>query len=198
MKKTVLIASVIFLSMNTFSQTITLLNGGFESGSFEKNSRNASGAENWYWQAAQDKVPGSSIELSTEEKHQGNKSVKITATGEITARYHVALVKKIGVIPKLNYTLTFWAKSNTEVKLNCNFDGMYLKDGVLAKNGTPGDVIVISGGNKWKKYTLTLKGRLFSNATYDFTQPSNFNLGLEKQTISDNLELYLDDLELLD
>jgi len=199
MKKLVLIASVVFFSINTFAQSITLLNGGFENGNFEKNSRNASGVENWFWQASQEKVPGSIIELVSTEKHQGNKSVKITATGEIAARYYVTLIKKLGIVSKLNYTFTFWAKSNTDVKLNCNFDGSCLKEGVPTKTGTPGDVIMISGNNKWQKYTLILKGRLFSNfSSYDFTQPTNFNIGLEKQNISGNLELYLDDLELLD
>jgi len=199
MKKTILFVCILCAAHSAVAQSYTLKNGDFENGIFEKNSRNASGIENWYWQASQEKVPGSTIELVSTEKHQGNKSVKITATGEIAARYYVTLIKKLGIVSKLNYTFTFWAKSNTDVKLNCNFDGFCLKEGVSTKTGTPGDVITISGNNKWKKYTLVLKGKTFSNfSSFDFTQPANFNLGLEKQNISENLELYIDDLELLD
>lgn len=199
MKKLVVLAISVLFCMTTFSQSLTLSNGDFENGNFEKMNKNAVGAENWYWNAGNSKVAGSTIELSTTEKHKGNKSVKFTASGDIPARYFVMLTKKLGTISKLNYTFTFWAKSNIEVKLNCNFDGSCLKEGVSTNSGTPGDVIKILGNNKWEKYTLVLKGKVFSNVTsFDFTKPANFNVGLEKQTISGNLELYIDDLELLD
>ncbi len=199
MKKAIIIAFVVLSGFTTFAQSYTLKNGGFENGNLIKGSKNAVEGNDWYWQADQNKVPGSAIELSSTEKNKGKNSLKITATGEILARFNVAITKKLGIVSKLTYTLTFWAKSNADVKLNCNYDGFIIKEGTAVKASAPGDGIKILGTNKWEKYTVQLKGKLFSGGgTWDLTQPINFNLGLEKQTLSDNLEFYIDDLELLD
>ncbi|MEI6555129.1 MAG: hypothetical protein WCL70_06045 [Paludibacter sp.] len=199
MKKLIIIALVLFSGFSAMAQSYSLKNGGFENGNLIKGVKNAAEGNDWYWQADQNKVPGSAIELSTTEKNKGKNSLKMAASGEILARYNVGIVKRLGILSIINYTLTFWAKSNIEVKLNCNYDGFIIKDGISTKTGTPGDVIKITGNNKWEKYTLQLKGKLFSGGgNWDFTQPINLNLGLEKQTLSDNLELYIDDLELLD
>lgn len=199
MKKAIIIAVVLFSGFSAFAQSYTLKNGGFEAGNLVKGVKNAVEGNDWYWQADQNKVPGSSVELSTSEKNKGKNSLKMTASGEIVARYNVGVVKRLGIISKINYTLTFWAKSNIEVKLNCNYDGFIIKDGASVKTGTPGDILKIAGTNKWEKYSVQLKGKMFSGGgTWDFTQPINLNIGLEKQTLSENLALYIDDLELLD
>lgn len=199
MKKSIVIAFVLFSGFSAFAQSYTLKNGGFENGNLVKGVKNGVEGNDWYWNADQNKVPGSTVELSSTEKNKGKNSLKMTAIGEVLARYNVAITKKMGVMSKINYTLTFWAKSNTDVKLNCNYDGFIIKEGAQVKTGAPGDVIKIAGSNKWEKYTVQLKVKLFSGGgTWDLTQPINFNLGLEKQTLSDNLELYIDDLELLD
>ncbi|MEI7502872.1 MAG: carbohydrate binding domain-containing protein [Paludibacter sp.] len=199
MKKAIILALVLFSGFTAFAQSYTLKNGGFENGNLIKGPKNAVEGNDWFWQADQNKVPGSTIELSTTEKNKGKNSLKMTAIGEVLARYNVTIIKKLGIVPKLNYTLTFWAKSNADVKLNCNYDGFIIKEGTAVKASAPGDGIKILGTNKWEKYTVQLKGKLFSGGgTWDLTQPINFNLGLEKQTLSDNLEFYIDDLELLD
>lgn len=199
MKKLIIIALVLFSGFTAMAQSYILKNGGFETGNLIKGVKNATEGNDWYWQADQSKVPGSTIELSTAEKYKGKNSLKMTASGEILARYNVTISKKLGIMSKLTYTLTFWAKSNMEVKLNCNYEGFIIKEGAQLKTGTPGDVIKIAGTNKWEKYTLQLKAKLFSGGgTWDFTQPIVFNLGLDKQSLTDSLELYIDDLELLD
>ena len=188
MKKLIIIALVLFSGFTAMAQSYILKNGGFENGNLIKGVKNAAEGNDWYWQADQSKVPGSAVELSTTEKYKGKNSLKMTASGEILARYNVTISKKLGIMSKLTYTFTFWAKSNMEVKLNCNYEGFIIKEGAQLKTGTPGDVIKIAGTNK-----------LFSGGgTWDFTQPIVFNFGLDKQSLTDSLELYIDDLELLD
>jgi len=199
MKKLVLIASVLFFCVNIFAQSITLSNGGFENGNLVKGIKDAVEGNDWFWQAVQNKVPGSTVSLSTDEKHDGNTSLKITASGEIAARYNVSIAKVLGLIPTLKYNLVFYAKSNQNVILNCFYNGTIIKDGESKQTLTPGDVINIKGDNKWNKYTLQLKGKMFSGGgNWDFLQLTTLNIGLEKQSLEADLELYLDDLELSD
>ena len=137
MKKLIIIALVLFSGFSAMAQSYSLKNGGFENGNLIKGVKNAAEGNDWYWQADQNKVPGSAIELSTTEKNKGKNSLKMAASGEILARYNVGIVKRLGILSKINYTLTFWAKSNIEVKLNCNYDGFIIKDGISTKTGTP-------------------------------------------------------------
>ena len=196
MKKILILSALIIGGLNVFGQNVKLTNGGFEEGSLIKGTKKVVGND-WFWQADQSKVPESNIELSSEVKNSGKTSLKMTATGDIVARYNVSIAKSLGVIPSLKYTLMFFAKSNEDVTLNCFYNGTISKDGESKQTLTPGDVIKISGDNKWKKYTLKLSGKLFSGGgEWDFSQPTIFNLGLDKQSLSENLELYMDDLEL--
>jgi hypothetical protein len=199
MKKAIILAFVLFSGFTAFAQSYTLKNGGFENGNLIKGTKNAVEGNDWFWQVDKSKVAVGSIELSNETKNQGKTSLKITvAPCEILARYNVSIAKGLGLVPKIKYTLSFWAKSNIDVQLNVFFNGSALKDGVSTASLTPGDVIKVIGTNKWEKYTVKLTGKMFSGLVWDLTQPTGFNLGLQKQTISEDLVLYIDDLELLD
>lgn len=199
MKKTILISAILLINLTLMAQSVTLKNGGFESGNLIKGTKNAVEGNDWFWQADQSKVPGSSVELSTQEKNSGKTSLKMSASGEVIARYNVSIAKVLGIVPKLKYTLSFYAKSNMDISLNCFYNGTFIKAEESKPTLTPGDVVKISGDNKWHKYTLKLNGKLFSGGgEWDFSKPTTFNLGLEKQTLSDALDLYIDDLELAD
>ena len=198
MKKLILIASVLMVGFNLMSQNSLLKNGGFENGKLIEGTKNVVEGNDWFYMALQHKVPGSKIALSSTEKNQGKTSLKMTATGEIPARFCVSISKALGIVPSLKYTLTFYAKSNMEVKLNCFYNGSFIKDGESKSTSSPGDVINISGNNKWEKYTLKVTGKMFSGGgAWDFSKKTDINIGLEKQVLSGDLELYLDDIELM-
>jgi len=200
MKKTIFLVSMCVFAISAIAQNNILKNGGFESGNLIRSTKIPTDGVDWFWKVDNSKLPEGFIELSTENKNTGNKSLKMTLPpNEITARYHMLIAKGLGVVSKLNYTLTFWAKSNIAVKLNVYYNGFAIKDGVASKSLTIGSQSKINGNNTWAKYTVRLNGSLYdSNASWDLSQPTELYIGLTNQVISEGLELYIDDVELLD
>lgn len=200
MKKTIFLVSMCVFAISAIAQSNVLKNGGFESGYLIRNTKVPAEGDDWYWKVDNSRLPGGVIVLTTENKNTGNKSIKMTLPpNEITARYHMYITKGLGVVSKSDYTLTFWAKSNIAVKLNAYYNGSAIKDGVSSRTLTSGAQIKINGNNTWAKYTVRLNGRVYdNNATWDLSQPYELCIALTNQVLSEGLELYIDDVELLD
>ena len=196
MKKLIIIASILFVGFSAMAQSYSLKNGGFETGNLIKGTKTVLEGDDWYFGNNQ----VSTVSTTNETKNKGKTSLKITAAAsDITARYYVGIAKGLGIVPKLKYTLSFYAKSNIDVQLNSYYGGSVIKDGESKGVINPGDVITVLGTNKWEKYTLKLKGNLFSGGgVWDFSKPTILNFFLNKQILSEKLELYIDDIELLD